>query len=99
MCGSGWRTAFISGKGERAPSNAAQVAKIRRILEEPSLDIATPEEAREMLASKGAHQVAFQGRFHVHRPDRQEQVASLQRLARLDRRKPCHRESLAKLMF
>jgi uncharacterized protein (DUF849 family) len=55
MCGSGRRTAFISGKGERAPSNAAQVAKIRGLLEEFSLDIATPEEAHEMLALNGAH--------------------------------------------
>jgi len=42
------------GRGELAPSNAAQVEKIRRILTELSLHIATPEEARQMLGTKGA---------------------------------------------
>lgn len=42
------------GKGELAPSNGAQVAKIRRILEDLSLTIATPDEARQMLGTKGA---------------------------------------------
>jgi uncharacterized protein (DUF849 family) len=46
-------------KGELAPSNAAQVAKIRRILEELGLEIATPAEAREILRTKGASQVNF----------------------------------------
>ncbi len=41
-------------KGELAQSNAAQVTKIRGILEELSLRIATPDEAREMLGTKGA---------------------------------------------
>ncbi|MDF0546074.1 3-keto-5-aminohexanoate cleavage protein, partial [Sphingobium sp. H39-3-25] len=38
---------------------AEQVAKIRRILEELSLDIATPAEARTMLQTKGGDNVAF----------------------------------------
>lgn len=42
------------GKGELASSNGAQVAKIRRILEDLSLQIATPEDARQMLGTKGA---------------------------------------------
>jgi uncharacterized protein (DUF849 family) len=46
-------------KGVLAESNAAQVAKIRHILEELSLEIATPAETREMLALKGADNVAF----------------------------------------
>ncbi len=46
-------------KGELAHSNADQVAKIVRILNELSLDIATPDEAREMLGLKGVHQVGF----------------------------------------
>ena len=46
-------------KGELAPSNAAQVAKIRRILAELGLDIATPDEARAMLGTKGASAVNF----------------------------------------
>jgi uncharacterized protein (DUF849 family) len=47
------------GKGELAQSNADQVAKIRRILTELSLDIATPDEVREMLALKGPQNVGF----------------------------------------
>jgi uncharacterized protein (DUF849 family) len=41
-------------KGQLAPSNAAMVTKIRRILEDLSLTIATPDEARAMLGTKGA---------------------------------------------
>jgi uncharacterized protein (DUF849 family) len=37
------------GKGQLAESNAQQVSKIRRILEELSMEIATPEEARGIL--------------------------------------------------
>jgi uncharacterized protein (DUF849 family) len=47
------------GKGELAPSNAEQVAKIRRILGELSLGVATPDEARAMLKTKGASKVNF----------------------------------------
>jgi uncharacterized protein (DUF849 family) len=47
------------GKGVAAKSNAEQVAKIRRILEELSLEIATPAEARQMLALKGGDMVGF----------------------------------------
>ncbi len=47
------------GRGELAPSNAAQVEKIRRILTELSLPIATPDEARQMLGTKGAANVGF----------------------------------------
>jgi len=49
---------FIS-RGVLAETNAQQVAKIRRILEDLSLKIATPAEARTRLALKGASQVAF----------------------------------------
>jgi len=47
------------GKGKLAKSNAEQVSKIRRILEELSLEIATPDEARNLLGLKGADQVGF----------------------------------------
>ncbi|OWW19290.1 3-keto-5-aminohexanoate cleavage protein [Noviherbaspirillum denitrificans] len=47
------------GRGEMATSNAAQVRKIRGMLEELGYEIATPAEAREMLALKGSEQVAF----------------------------------------
>ncbi len=46
-------------KGVLAESNAAQVSKIRRLLDELSLEVATPAEARTMLALKGADNVAF----------------------------------------
>jgi uncharacterized protein (DUF849 family) len=46
-------------KGQLATSNAEQVSKIRRILEELGLEVATPEDARRMLALKGAHNVGF----------------------------------------
>lgn len=47
------------GKGELAPSNAAQVAKIRRILEELGHQVATPAQAREMLGLKGRNSTKF----------------------------------------
>ena len=47
------------GKGELAQSNADLVAKIVRILRELSLDIATPDDARQMLGLKGAANVGF----------------------------------------
>ena len=47
------------GKGRLAVSNAEQVRKIRHILEELSFEIATPDEARRMLDTKGAHRTAF----------------------------------------
>ena len=46
-------------RGQLAESNAAQVLQIRTILENLSLDVATPAEAREMLGLKGAAAVAF----------------------------------------
>src|SRR3954452_20276769 len=46
-------------KGRLAESNAEQVEKIARILGELSLEIATPDEAREMLALKGADNTAL----------------------------------------
>lgn len=46
-------------KGVMAKSNAEQVAKIVRIAGELSVDIATPGEAREMLATKGQDNVKF----------------------------------------
>ena len=47
------------GKGKLAPSNAAQVVMARTILEGLGLEIATPDEAREILNLKGADRVAF----------------------------------------
>jgi uncharacterized protein (DUF849 family) len=47
------------GKGRLAASNAEQVAKIRRILEELELEVATPAQARELLRLKGKANVRF----------------------------------------
>ncbi len=49
---------FIS-RGRLAESNAAQVAKIRRIVEDLGCEIATPDEAREILDLKGGDKVNF----------------------------------------
>lgn len=55
----GLEDSLYIGKGKLAASNAEQVTKIRRILEELGLEIATPAEAREMLALKGGDRVGF----------------------------------------
>ncbi len=46
-------------RSELAESNAQQVAKIRRIVEELGSQVATPDEAREILALKGGDRVNF----------------------------------------
>jgi uncharacterized protein (DUF849 family) len=45
--------------GKLAESSAAQVVKIRQVIEGLSLEIATPAEAREMLGLKGASETNF----------------------------------------
>ncbi|MEJ2140300.1 MAG: 3-keto-5-aminohexanoate cleavage protein [Gammaproteobacteria bacterium] len=55
----GLEDSLLIGRGELAPDNAAQVSKIRRVLDELGYEIATPAEAREMLGLKGADKVAF----------------------------------------
>jgi uncharacterized protein (DUF849 family) len=47
------------GAGHLAPSNAAQVRQVRKIIEGLGLDIATPDEARDILALKGGDRVGF----------------------------------------
>ncbi|MER7369111.1 3-keto-5-aminohexanoate cleavage protein [Nonomuraea wenchangensis] len=47
------------GPGRLAESNAHQVERIRTILESLSLEVATPDEARRLLALKGGHRVGF----------------------------------------
>jgi uncharacterized protein (DUF849 family) len=49
---------YIS-RGKLAKNNAEQVAKIRRIIEELGFEIATPNEARQMLGLKGGDRVKF----------------------------------------
>jgi uncharacterized protein (DUF849 family) len=47
------------GPGKLAESNAAQVRQVRQLLEGLGLVVATADEAREILALKGADQVGF----------------------------------------
>lgn len=46
-------------RGQLAQSNAEQVTAVRAILENIGLDIATPEDARQMLGLKGADRTNF----------------------------------------
>ena len=55
----GLEDSLYLGRGQMAKTNADQVRKIRRILEELSFEIATPEEARKMLQLKGADKTNF----------------------------------------
>ena len=55
----GLEDSLYIGRGKLAENNAEQVAKIRRIVEELGLSVATPTEARELLALKGADRVDF----------------------------------------
>jgi uncharacterized protein (DUF849 family) len=55
----GLEDSLYLSRGELAKNNAEQVIRIREILSSLSLEIATPAEAREILALKGAENVAF----------------------------------------
>ena len=57
----GLEDSLFLGRGLLATSCAAQVLKIRRILQELSLGVASPAEAREILQTKGADKVSFHG--------------------------------------
>ena len=55
----GLEDSLYIAKGQLAKSNAEQVTKIRRIVEDLSLTVATPKEARERLGLKGGDLVGF----------------------------------------
>lgn len=55
----GLEDSLYIGRGRLAASNAEQVARIRRILEDLGHNVAGAEEAREILALKGADRVRF----------------------------------------
>ena len=55
----GLEDSLWAGPGKLATSNAEQVRLVRQIIEGLGRSIATPDEAREMLALKGADRVAF----------------------------------------
>jgi uncharacterized protein (DUF849 family) len=55
----GLEDSLYIARGKLARSNAEQVAKVRRIVEELGYEITTPAEARAMLRLKGADRVGF----------------------------------------
>jgi uncharacterized protein (DUF849 family) len=55
----GLEDSIWAGRGQLAKSNAEQVGKVRTIIEGLGLQVATPDEAREILGLKGGNQVAF----------------------------------------
>ena len=55
----GLEDSLWDGPGKLAESNAAQVRRVRTVIEALSLEIATPDDARRMLALKGRDRVAF----------------------------------------
>ncbi len=55
----GLEDSLLIARGQLASSNAQQVAKIRRIVEDLGATIATPDEAREILDLKGGDRVQF----------------------------------------
>ncbi len=55
----GLEDSLLIARGKLAESNAQQVSKIRGIIESLGCDVATPNEAREILALKGADKVGF----------------------------------------
>ena len=55
----GLEDSLYIGPGQLAANNAAQVSKIRGIIEDIGYAVATPADARQMLGLKGAGQVKF----------------------------------------
>lgn len=55
----GLEDSLLINRGQLAESNAQQVAKIRRIVEDLGSQVATPDEARKILDLKGGDRVQF----------------------------------------
>jgi uncharacterized protein (DUF849 family) len=55
----GLEDSLWDGPGQLAKSNADQVRRARTLIEGLNLQVATPDEARQMLGLKGANQVRF----------------------------------------
>jgi uncharacterized protein (DUF849 family) len=55
----GLEDSLWDGPGSLAKTNAAQVTRIRTVIEALSLEVATPDEARQILKLKGKNNVAF----------------------------------------
>src|SRR5262249_28693986 len=57
--GVGLEDSLWSDRGKLATSNAEQVARIRKVIEGLGLEVATPDEARSILALKGPDRTEF----------------------------------------
>jgi uncharacterized protein (DUF849 family) len=55
----GLEDSLLISRGKLADNNAQQVRKIRRIIEDLGSEVASPDEAREILALKGGDRVNF----------------------------------------
>jgi uncharacterized protein (DUF849 family) len=55
----GLEDSLLISRGKLADNNAQQVEKIRRIIEDLGSEVASPDEAREILALKGGDRVNF----------------------------------------
>lgn len=55
----GLEDSLFIGRSQLAESNVQQVSKIRRIVEDLGCEVATPDEAREILRLKAGGWVAF----------------------------------------
>jgi uncharacterized protein (DUF849 family) len=55
----GLEDSLWGGPGRLAASNAEQVRLAKQVIEGLSLEVATPDEAREILSLKGADKVDF----------------------------------------
>lgn len=55
----GLEDSLWAGRGELAKSNADQVRRVRTIIENLGMEVATPEEARDLLDLKGGDLVSF----------------------------------------
>ena len=55
----GLKDSLRIARGTLATSNAQQVTKIRRIVEDPGCEVATPDEAREILGLKAGDMAGF----------------------------------------
>jgi uncharacterized protein (DUF849 family) len=75
----GLEDSLYLGPGVKAKSNAEQVKKIRRILEELSFEIATPAEVREMLQLKGTENVRFSSSGSAQSPSGPKSGENVQR--------------------
>jgi uncharacterized protein (DUF849 family) len=55
----GLEDSLWQGAGQLSQTNAAQVTQVRKIIEGLGLEVATPDEAREILELKGSAEVGF----------------------------------------